>query len=144
MPCGKQVFSVCNGALNQIRTGDLVLTKDALCRLSYKSKVPILLGFFVLSIFLLPYPLRTHYEKWVKMANFRVVGNLVGKSCFLSFLRSTRNPQSPMVRAFIEISLFTGAHPYQGRILPTELQKRKSYIKLYGLVYYTKKYLFCQ
>ncbi len=26
------------GAANQIRTGDLVLTKDALCRLSYSSK----------------------------------------------------------------------------------------------------------
>ena len=33
-----RVFRVFNGALNQIRTGDLVLTKDALCRLSYKSK----------------------------------------------------------------------------------------------------------
>ena len=31
-------LSLSFGALIQIRTGDLVLTKDALCRLSYKSK----------------------------------------------------------------------------------------------------------
>ena len=32
-----RVSPASSGALNQIRTGDLVLTKDALCRLSYKS-----------------------------------------------------------------------------------------------------------
>ena len=36
-PLVSRVSPLFAGALNQIRTGDLVLTKDALCRLSYKS-----------------------------------------------------------------------------------------------------------
>ena len=31
-------FRCCSGAADQIRTGDLILTKDALYRLSYSSK----------------------------------------------------------------------------------------------------------
>ena len=36
-PANAVFTGVFSGALNQIRTGDLILTKDALCLLSYKS-----------------------------------------------------------------------------------------------------------
>ena len=36
-PAKPYAMRVSDGASNQIRTGDLILTKDALCRLSYRS-----------------------------------------------------------------------------------------------------------
>ena len=54
-------------------------------------------GFFGSRFFLLPYPLFTHYEKWVKMVKNRIVGKIVGKSCFWYFSKDTRNLESPML-----------------------------------------------
>ena len=67
-----------------------VLTKDALCRLSYKSKGPVC-RLCRRSFIALPYPLRTHYEKRVISAKNRVVGNIANK-----FFRGFRDlPHSP-------------------------------------------------
>ena len=105
-----------------IEPANLILTKDALCRLSYSSKILVLLGFSVLVI----YPIRSISPRYAPaIENWKIMGS----GCFSGFLLffSLSGIRCTLVcvavRCFNWTQPLVGALPYQGSALPTELRK---------------------
>jgi len=57
-----------------------------------------------------------------------VVGNLVGKPLFKRISNGTQAIESLELSHFLELTLQSGACPYQGCALPTELQQHKAFL----------------